>query len=115
MFVYKCKLMITGYAMRRSKWNELDSKFPDMARQLKVHLVTEFDNDIRQPLLEHKHHDIATLRNRSDFENVVAIQEVGDDEMRDFFSQMEEEEDLAKDGVTYNEVNKRIGELEEAL
>lgn len=66
---------MTGYAMRRARWMELNEQFPDMARQLKVHLVLEYDKNIRQPLLEHKRNSLKKLGNRADYTNVVAIQD----------------------------------------
>ena len=72
---------MTCYAMRRAKWFSLVEEFPDMTTSLKKHIVEQYDRDIRQPLLNYKVQDFSILEGRADYTNVVAIQDLGDDQL----------------------------------
>jgi len=39
MFIYKCRKDMTGYAMRRDKWMDLQDEFPEMCLEIKRHIV----------------------------------------------------------------------------
>jgi hypothetical protein len=73
MFIYKCKVQITGYAMRRERWMELAYEFPEMALEVKRYIFKNYDEEIRKPLLEYKCQDFSVLEGRADYTNVVAI------------------------------------------
>ena len=45
---------MTGYAMRRDRWMEIEEEFPEMSLEIKKHLVERYDSDIRLPMLKHK-------------------------------------------------------------
>ena len=72
---------MTCYAMRRAKWMDLVAEFPEMTRSVKKHIVEQYDRDIRQPLLNYKIQDFQILEGRADYTNVVAIQDLGDDQL----------------------------------
>ena len=52
---------------------QLQDEFPNMTVEVKKHLVENYDQDIRVPLLNYKMEDFSVLEGRADFTNVVAI------------------------------------------
>ena len=51
MFIYKCKDEIEGYSIRRQRWLEVEEMYPNMIRELKVKIFSQYDKEIRTPLL----------------------------------------------------------------
>lgn len=79
MFIYKCNMEITGYGIRRKNWVEIEEEFEFMAQEFKRHIFKDYEEEVRNPLLEHKAKDFAVLENRADLTSVVAINDNGDE------------------------------------
>ena len=69
---------MSGYALQRKDWKQLVADYPDMTRKLKLKIVSNYDRDIRRPLLKYKAKDFASLEQRADFASTVAIKDFGD-------------------------------------
>lgn len=60
-FIYKCKLDILAYAIRKPNFFCLDEEYPDMFLNLKKKLVKGYMENIRMPLITMKQQELELL------------------------------------------------------
>ena len=94
LFIYKCNFEITGFAIRKNAWLDIEDSFEFMTQEFKRHIYKDYKEEVWQPLLEHKAKDFAVLENRADMNSIVAVNDQREQEMEEI---KEELEDVAED------------------
>ena len=72
-FIYRCKIEIRAYALKKKPLMELEKEFPDLYMLMKRRFFTIYMDDIRRPLMRQKETDMAALEYRSDFSQILSI------------------------------------------
>jgi len=112
MFIYKCNMEITGYGLRRKNWIEIEDEFDFMSKEFKRHVFKDYEDEIRNPLLEQKAKDMATLENRADLTSVIAINDNADEVVAEIRDDLFEEEESE---VSEFKLEKKLNELENLI
>jgi hypothetical protein len=131
IFVYKVQSHdLHGLAIRRRPWCELVKGFPHFQDCMEEKFLNHFDWKLRRPLQAKKDRDIADLKLRSDFQEIMVIEdgplvkkgqkESGSTENEWFF--MKRQELYERNTVNFNkmfendnDVGERIDEMDEAI
>ena len=72
-FIYRTKIEIQAYALKKKPLMELAQEYPDIYMLMKKRFFTIYMDDIRKPLMAQKEADIAALAYRSDFSQILSI------------------------------------------
>lgn len=77
LFIYKCLHFIEGFACRRAKWMMMEDKFPEMMNDFKIKLLSEYERNIRGPMMLYKQKDLDKAKKYGTSINVLAIKTTG--------------------------------------